>query len=769
MGSFSEGEEYQFFDAQEDIVSISNAKSDVPDMSDSNSSCSYWNPDSFPSESWIQSPSSVKERRSKFIKWIGLSLDRIAHENSVDVCDHAPEGEIDRFADNDETCSITSGFEVEFSSSRSSMSSWSNDTLNSSEEFHLMENFVCRKGNLDGGMQCNVDQMGQDGKVSDGKEVDSDQSVLIAEEFETTSLSSPSFQRLMDKEIDEINDYLGIMKRARRRWLRTLRSITCMIDRQGEADKLTSDDNCAVLGSRIQRVKVRQSKKQTKELSALYMGQDIQAHEGSILTMKFSPDGKYLASAGEDGVLRLWQVVEDERRNEIDIPEVDPSSIYFTVNNLSELTPLFVDKEKMSKLKSLRKTSDSACIIFPPKVFRLLEKPVHEFHGHSGEILDLSWSKNNYLLSSSTDKTVRLWRVGYEQCLKVFSHNNYVTCVQFNPVNDNYFISGSIDGKVRIWAIPECQVVDWTDIREIVTAVCYRPDGQGGIVGSMTGNCRLFNVSENHLHLDAQLCLHSKKKSPCKRITGFQFLPQDSSIVMVTCANSQVRILQGLVVIGKYRGVRNVGSQLSASFTSDGKHIVSACEDCNVYLWNFKSQGEATISQAKKIRSFERFASNASVAIPWSGLKCRNSESECQFDVMDETSAQILPLNSPACFYLGQEFLLESFPKGSATWPEEKLPSSSPRSNTSAMHKSQYKFLKSSCQSTCSSRGWGLVIVTAGWDGRHKVIPQLWVASTCMKFSGVIHVYKRIRTNYFAWTCPICSVLGKFTSCKSVL
>ena len=45
-------------------------------------------------------------------------------------------------------------------------------------------------------------------------------------------------------------------------------------------------------------------------------------------------------------------------------------------------------------------------------------------------------------------------------------------------MDDNYFISGSIDGKVRIWAIPQCHVVDWTDIREIVTAVCYRPNGQ---------------------------------------------------------------------------------------------------------------------------------------------------------------------------------------------------------------------------------------------------------------------------------------------------
>lgn len=53
-----------------------------------------------------------------------------------------------------------------------------------------------------------------------------------------------------------------------------------------------------------------------------------------------------------------------------------------------------------------------------------------------------------------------------------------MTCVDFNPVDDNYFISGSIDGKVRIWEVHRHKVVDWTDIRDIVTAVCYRPDGK---------------------------------------------------------------------------------------------------------------------------------------------------------------------------------------------------------------------------------------------------------------------------------------------------
>lgn len=53
-----------------------------------------------------------------------------------------------------------------------------------------------------------------------------------------------------------------------------------------------------------------------------------------------------------------------------------------------------------------------------------------------------------------------------------------MTCIQFNPVDDRYFISGSLDAKVRLWSIPDRQVVDWTDLNEMVTAVSYTPDGQ---------------------------------------------------------------------------------------------------------------------------------------------------------------------------------------------------------------------------------------------------------------------------------------------------
>lgn len=53
-----------------------------------------------------------------------------------------------------------------------------------------------------------------------------------------------------------------------------------------------------------------------------------------------------------------------------------------------------------------------------------------------------------------------------------------VTCIQFDPTDDGYFITGSIDGKIRKWGVSERRVIEWTDVRDIVTAISYRPNEQ---------------------------------------------------------------------------------------------------------------------------------------------------------------------------------------------------------------------------------------------------------------------------------------------------
>lgn len=676
VGCRIEMEEEAFFDSREELTA-SPAPSPGPALP------------------WSGSLDSVCQRRERFMRSMGL-----------ECCPAPPQADaVATVGDVDKEEEVVPEFGRLWSQSDEndcSMSSWSTEETRSLE-----------------------DGVSDDNSVSGSSRDDASSKV-------SRSFSSLSFiQRLMSRS-GKISGVPKAVERRRNGWLRRLGLRAGILDHGGDEASTSSSESEQNRGGRYERVKVRSYRKRSKELSAVYQGQVIKGHDGAILAMKFSPDGQFLATGGEDGVVRVWGVAQSE---DCKIPMDDPSCVYLKAHRQSGLGPVDADNEKKCKVKGVKQSADSACVVIPTVVFQISKQPLHEFRGHSGDVLNLSWSNNKHLLSASTDKTVRLWEIGSANCITVFPHSNFVTCVQLNPTNENQFISGSIDGKIRVWDIPRCSVIDWVDIRDIITAVCYRPDGKGAVVGTITGNCRFYDASDNLLRFETQVALSGKKKSSLKRITAFEFSPSNPSKLMVTSADSKVKILEGTTVTQNYSGLRTGSCQSLATFTPDGQHIVCASEDSNIYVWNHENQDEASLKHAKTIWSSERFYSNnAAIAIPWNGPKPRNPVSLasqilspqgdnlwCMSKAVKCSSSQSedSAINSfvsrfaPGIFNLNQEFSSESTCRSSATWPEEILPS---RSIRAILDESQYKFLRNCFQSTPNS--WGQVIVTAGWDGK---------------------------------------------------
>lgn len=393
-----EKEADQFYDTRDELCSVSDGSSDC---SESDETSSGYNGHVTRYQVWAKNLESVHQRRLNFMRWMSLESDLDYSVKGEELGNQTCE--IDRITATSGAVLRTS-FAVEegipSTSNQIMLDSLSDEASGSQEN---RENSACMIRNLDDGTQYIVDKLGQNGTLSTLRVLGSNQLISL-EEFQRNIGQSPFVHRHLQRDAESTRS-LGVAKRKMKKgWLRKLDSIACFVHNHGfdetKCKDFDSGDKCG-----IQRVRVHSYRKRFKELSSLYTEQEFKAHKGIILTMKFSLDGKYLASGGEDGMVRVWKVVEDERSSELDILDNDPSNIYFKINNFSCVAPLDVDKEKLVKTEKLRRSSDATCVIIPPKTFRISAKPLHEFQGHIGDILDLAWSKRGV---SFLDKHVTL-------------------------------------------------------------------------------------------------------------------------------------------------------------------------------------------------------------------------------------------------------------------------------------------------------------------------------------------------------------------------
>ncbi|KAM5362027.1 hypothetical protein ACJA88_014213 [Fusarium oxysporum] len=300
----------------------------------------------------------------------------------------------------------------------------------------------------------------------------------------------------------------------------------------------------------------------------------------TIWTADFSLGGRYLAVAGKDRFIRLFKVLttDDERMDQ-----------------------QMHDSQQVSASKS-----------YPAPVF--LSIPIKEFKGHSGEILTLSWSKNDFLLSGSTDKTVRLWHPSQLNCLRVFQHNKTVTSVSFHPTDDRFFLSGSFDATLRLWDIPRTSIIHSLPVADIITAVAFAPDGKVAICGTFNGTCVFLNTEGLTERNRLSIRFSETNSSACFKITGLQtsnpsdsFETPDQAKLMITANDSRVRIyrLSDYGLETTLEGIKNQSSQIHARFNDTGDYAICGSEGDEVHIWHLGS-GERKVP-------YERFHTHSEV------------------------------------------------------------------------------------------------------------------------------------------------------------
>ncbi|KAF3910924.1 Xenin [Dactylellina cionopaga] len=417
---------------------------------------------------------------------------------------------------------------------------------------------------------------------------------------------------------------------------------------------------------------------------------------GAIWSLKFSKDGRYLAVAGQDKIVTVWEVLsseEDRREHEID-----------------------EDSQEFSNGHNLY--SNGGVRLNAP-VFRA--EPLREYTGHTADILDLSWSKNNFLLSSSMDKTVRLWHVSRAECLCAFQHSDFVTSILFHPKDDRFFLAGSLDSKLRLWSIPDKSVAFSVELPDLITAVAFTPDGKYAIAGCLSGLCIFYETEGLRYHTQVHVRSSHGRNARGSKITGIealQFPPDDPNgeiKLLITSNDSRVRMYnfrdKSLEI--KFRGNENTCSQIHATFSDDMKYVICGSEDRKVYIWDVNA-GLGEKKTKVPLEYFEAHSSIVTCAII-APAKTRQLLGHSGDPIYDLCNPPPVTLISRSESFASSIKFSEALPKGRdhTAYPNEKINNSKPKQAE-----------ESPAYITRSLHLDGNIMVTADYNGKIKVFRQ---------------------------------------------
>ncbi|MBW4566957.1 MAG: AAA-like domain-containing protein [Tolypothrix carrinoi HA7290-LM1] len=281
----------------------------------------------------------------------------------------------------------------------------------------------------------------------------------------------------------------------------------------------------------------------------------LQKHQGFVQKVRFSPDGKTIATASFDNTAKLWSA--DGRE----------------LLTLNGHTQAVVDVSFSPDGQTIATASRDGTVKFWNRQGKLLKT----LNAHKNSVVwSVSFSPDGKkIATASEDNTVKLWTSDGRLLKTLTDHKNEVYSVSFSP-DGKTIATASADETVKLWDIEGKLLHTFTGHKYWVSSALFSPDGQIIASASADKTVILWDVNKK----TKLLTIIGHKKT----VIDVVFSPNSQNIATAS-ADKTVKVWQRRngVLLQTLEGHQDEVS--SVSFNPQGNILASASNDNTVKLW----------------------------------------------------------------------------------------------------------------------------------------------------------------------------------------
>jgi RNA polymerase sigma factor (sigma-70 family) len=299
----------------------------------------------------------------------------------------------------------------------------------------------------------------------------------------------------------------------------------------------------------------------------------FEGHQGPVNGITFSPDGKLLASAGEDQIIHLWNVANGRitrsfRGHGQGIRQVafsaDQKVLVSAGGNTVRIWDLAVGRE----LSCFKHDHEVASLAISPdgKLFASAEG--------KGAVANVN------LWSLDAGKQTRRWRSQVDRA----GDNGIDLAVAFAPDGKSLAVLGGAGAGPGGQAVHLWDVLTGKEIRRFGACACclaFSPDGRALATGSSKNTFNLWNEVENRM---GRSPLQGPRGAACSLAFS-----ADGRTLASAGRDKTIRLWEAATLKERFLVWRHRDGVTSVAFAPAGRFLAAAGKDGAVLLWNVRS------------------------------------------------------------------------------------------------------------------------------------------------------------------------------------